>query len=220
MEGPEARKVLCKPEEEGSSKVEGGEALELRKLKELRKLRFVFCDSSISLALQLLHPRSCDTLTTVSQNNDIYRQAASVLLLRVSENGHEILLLHKPRKNDAWQLPQGGIEAGESIEQAAMRELHEEAGVTGAKVFGQSAECYKYDFPPSFRRFRRDNVCGQCIHYVFALADKQTVVTVDNNEINDFRWVSPAQLPEYFKRKAYLELAETLLKEALAVLPS
>lgn len=133
---------------------------------------------------------------------------------------YEILLLHKPRKHDACQLPQGGIEEGETIEQAAMRELQEEAGITSAKVFGKSEECYKYDFPASFRRFRSDHICGQCIHYVYALADADVHVKVDNNEIDDHRWVFPEKLSEYLTRDAYIQLVQQLLKEALMRVPS
>ena len=50
---------------------------------------------------------------------DCYRQAASLLVLRpaaTAKAGYELLLLHKPRKRDVWQLPQGGKEEGETAE--------------------------------------------------------------------------------------------------------
>ena len=53
---------------------------------------------------------------------DTYRSAASILVLRNAKRGgvkHELLLVHKPRKKDAWQLPQGGMEEGETPEQGA-----------------------------------------------------------------------------------------------------
>ena len=109
---------------------------------------------------------------------DHYRPAASVLVLRPSGGQgmqYEILLLHKPRKNDAWQLPQGGVEEGESVTQAAIRELQEEAGLTECRLIGVSPRVYQYDFPASFRRFRPDDVCGQRIQYVFALAPSRFV---------------------------------------------
>jgi putative (di)nucleoside polyphosphate hydrolase len=149
---------------------------------------------------------------------DCYRNAASLLLLRPApkEGGWEILLLHKPRKRDAWQLPQGGMEGSETPTECAVRELQEEAGLEGAEVLGTSTLIYQYDFPASYRRFRPDHVCGQKIHFVYGTIGRDAVVTVDNNEVNRFKWVTDDQLPRYIKRKEYLELAQNLYQEALA----
>lgn len=151
---------------------------------------------------------------------DCYRSAASLLLLRPDEQGTgwEILLLHKPRKKDAWQLPQGGVEEGENPEQCAVRELQEEAGLTGATILGTSNLIYQYDFPASYRRFRPDNVCGQKIHFVYGTIGRDAVVQVDNNEVNQFKWITIGQMPRYLKRAEYRELAENLYKEALAAI--
>jgi putative (di)nucleoside polyphosphate hydrolase len=48
----------------------------------------------------------------------------------------------------AWQMPQGGIDAGESPAQAAMRELTEEIGTGAAEIIAQTAGWYDYDLPP------------------------------------------------------------------------
>lgn len=148
--------------------------------------------------------------------SDVYRLAASILLLRpLGEGKYELLLLHKPRKKDAWQLPQGGVEAGESMEDAAVRELKEEASIEGVTLLGASRECYQYDFPQSFRRFRPDNVCGQKIGYVFALTDKDAKVKVDAKEVDKHVWVGLSELPRYIKRDEYLALTQRLYQEAL-----
>lgn len=153
---------------------------------------------------------------------DCYRRAASLLLLRPQGNSGEfdILLLHKPRKRDAWQLPQGGAEDDETPEQCALRELQEEAGISTATPLGTSELVYQYHFPASYRRFRPDHICGQRISFVYAVCPADTVVTVDGVEVNDFLWIPPSRLPEFLKRKEYLQLVQTLLQEALEVLRS
>ncbi|MDO8648245.1 MAG: NUDIX domain-containing protein [Candidatus Peregrinibacteria bacterium] len=152
---------------------------------------------------------------------DIYRQAASILLLRKAKGDtgepYQLLLLHKPRRRDAWQLPQGGIEEGENVEQAALRELFEEAGIQGVSVLGKSEKCYKYDFPASYRRFRPDNVCGQCISYIYAMAPSDASIRVDEKEIDNHVWIYPSELKRYLKRKPYLTLVEELLQEGVSL---
>jgi len=143
---------------------------------------------------------------------EIYRQCASVLVFRKAESGMEVLLLKKPRKNDAWQLPQGGIEAGEDLITAALRELKEEAGIE-AKVFGQSKRVYQYEYPASYRRFRPDNVCGQRIGFIFAQDPSESAVKVDEHEIHDFVWIMPKDLSKYLKRKEYRSLVLSLIQE-------
>ena len=156
--------------------------------------------------------------------SDVYRRAASILVLRpvdvckpggICETIYQILLLHKPRKRDAWQLPQGGMEEGESVTEAELRELTEEASLTGCRVLHVSDRVYQYDFPASYRRFRPDNVKGQHIAFVTALAQKDAAVTVDAKEVDAYAWVDVSQLSQYLKRGEYLGIVKGLFEEAL-----
>jgi putative (di)nucleoside polyphosphate hydrolase len=46
-----------------------------------------------------------------------------------------------------WQMPQGGIDAGEDPAKAVMRELYEETAVTNAHIIAESPSWYNYDLP-------------------------------------------------------------------------
>lgn len=149
-----------------------------------------------------------------------YRHAVSALVLKpagqISENGrrtYSILLVHKPRKHDCWQLPQGGVEEGETIEKAALRELKEETGLTFASVDQVSSQSYCYDFPPGFvKRFHPIND-GQRLCFVVIKTDDSALVTVDNDEIDAYAWVLMEELSKYIERREYRDVIEKVMGE-------
>lgn len=58
---------------------------------------------------------------------------------------------------DSWQFPQGGVNAGESAQEAMLRELYEETGLTAEKVdiLAETRDWLKYRLPVRYRRRRR-----------------------------------------------------------------
>ena len=48
---------------------------------------------------------------------------------------------------EAWQMPQGGVDEGETPRQAALRELKEEIGTDRAKIIAETEEWVRYDLP-------------------------------------------------------------------------
>jgi len=155
----------------------------------------------------------------VCNMKDVYRSCASIVVLKKDEDSFKVLLLHKPRKKDAWQIPQGGVDPGETHEQAAVRELKEESGLE-VGIAGKSEQIYQYDFPPSYRRFRPDNVCGQRLEFFFAQVDPTQEVIVDQSEIDSFAWVTKEEVSEYIKRKEYCTFIEELVEEGINLVGS
>ena len=114
---------------------------------------------------------------------------------------------------DAWQFPQGGIERGESIEEALYRELGEEVGLTDSDV--EIRSCTKgwlhYRTPENLRR--RDSspaFMGQKQRwFLLRLLVDDDAVRTDHGaspEFDDWRWVSywyPVGQVIAFKRGVY-----------------
>ena len=46
-----------------------------------------------------------------------------------------------------WQMPQGGVDPGEDLEAAALRELYEETSVRSAEVVARTEDWVTYDLP-------------------------------------------------------------------------
>lgn len=113
---------------------------------------------------------------------------------------------------NAWQMPQGGLDAGETPEQGALRELREETGVDPSKVsvLAQSQEWLRYDLPTDLGgRLWKGKYRGQeQIWFLmrFEGHDADIDITAFEPEFSEWRWMSPAALVATivpFKRDMY-----------------
>jgi putative (di)nucleoside polyphosphate hydrolase len=110
-----------------------------------------------------------------------------------------------------WQLPQGGIDAGEDPSTAVLRELEEEIGTRKARVIGEHPDWLTYDLPPDLLGVAwRGRYRGQRQRW-FALRflgeDSDVNLTLDPHpEFDAWRWAPLAELPSLavpFKRAIY-----------------
>lgn len=144
---------------------------------------------------------------------DSYRPNVGLMLIA---RDRRVFIGRRANQPDAWQMPQGGVDKGETPVEAACRELHEEVGTTKALLLREGAKWLVYDVPEERRpdhwkgRWR-----GQAQKW-FALAFTGTDADIDieahDREFDAWQWVGARELPSLivpFKRAVY----ETVLKE-------
>jgi putative (di)nucleoside polyphosphate hydrolase len=114
--------------------------------------------------------------------------------------------------NTAWQMPQGGIDDGEEPEQAALRELEEETGISRdlVDILARSKDEYLYDLPEELiGKLWKGQWRGQRQWWFllrFKGEDSDVNIFTKHQEFSEWQWVEAADLPGLivpFKRRIY-----------------
>jgi putative (di)nucleoside polyphosphate hydrolase len=115
----------------------------------------------------------------------------------------------------AWQMPQGGIDPGETPREAARRELREETGTDQAEIIAESRVLHRYDLPAEIAgrmwggRFRGQKQ----IWFAMRFTGKNIDINLDTEhpEFDAWKWVAAEELPKLivpFKRAIYIAILD------------
>ncbi len=140
-----------------------------------------------------------------------YRPGVGIMLL--NGRGQVFVAQRIDMPSAAWQMPQGGIDKGETPLAAAQRELEEETGTDKAEMIAESAEWHSYDLPEELvpliwgGRFRGQT--QKWFAFRFLGGDENIDIETESPEFSAWKWADMAELPDLivpFKRKLYRKL--------------
>lgn len=137
-----------------------------------------------------------------------YRPGVGIMLL----NKDNLVFVGKriDTRSEAWQMPQGGVDEGETESQAALRELEEEVGTGKANIIYESRDYYYYDLPDDLiphiwgGRFRGQKQRWYLMR--FTGKDSDIDITLHEPEFCEWKWASMDNVPQLivpFKREVY-----------------
>ena len=145
---------------------------------------------------------------------------AAVILSSKYPEKCEFFIAHRSDIKNAWQFPQGGIDEGETPEEALLRELQEEIGCNTIEILGEYPEWISYDFPAtaSGKQYPFD---GQTQKYFLVCLKECATIDLEAYDIPEFKeyefvdYESLFSRVTYFKRKVYRRVIDHFIKEGL-----
>ena len=140
-----------------------------------------------------------------------YRPCVGIMLFNSA--GLVLVARRLDMVSEAWQMPQGGIEAGEAPIDAAFRELKEEIGTAKAELLAEAEDWLDYDLPDDLIALLwQGQFRGQTQKWFamrFTGTDADIDIETETPEFSEWKWAEVAELPDLivpFKRDLYAEL--------------
>ncbi len=143
------------------------------------------------------------------------RNGVGVIVL----NNENKVFVGKRKDNpvDRWQMPQGGVDIGESYLSAMKRELYEETSIKNIEILKEINGFFEYELPKNLvgiiwkGKFRGQKQKWFITRFIGN--ENEINLQTKNPEFIEWKWIIPDELPKTivdFKKKMYVELLEIL----------
>ena len=145
------------------------------------------------------------------------RNGVGVIIL----NNENKVFVGKRKDNpvNKWQMPQGGVEIGESYLSAMKRELYEETSIKSIKILREIDGFFEYELPKNLiGKIWKGKFRGQRQKWFivkFLGSEDEINLNTKQPEFIEWRWVDPEKLPEVivsFKKNLYINLLKEIKK--------
>ena len=134
-------------------------------------------------------------------------------------NSNNKVFVGKRRDNpvDKWQMPQGGIDEGESHLEAMKRELFEETNIKSIEILKEIDGFFEYELPKNLvgiiwkGKFRGQKQKWFIVRFIGN--ENEINLQTRNPEFIEWKWIAPDELPKTivdFKKKMYVELLKII----------
>lgn len=119
----------------------------------------------------------------ISTIDCLVRKSCGVVPFRMKGTAREYLILLQT--NQCWSFPKGHMDAGETEEQTALRELREETGLTAVLIPNARVEL-SYNVSPGTKK-----------QVVLFLGEASGELNIQKSEVREYRWVQKCELAQY-----------------------
>jgi len=141
----------------------------------------------------------------MEEPNGYRPNVAAIILSSDYERTRRFVIARRTGIRRGWQFPQGGIDAGETPQEALLRELKEEIGTDDVTILAEYPEWIQYDFPLAKRTSKLYPFKGQRQRYFLVQLRDDALIDVQAHPTPEFDEHMLVTHEELFRRVAYFK---------------
>lgn len=159
-----------------------------------------------------------DKINENKENKNYRPNVAAIVLSAKYPEKCEVFIASRTDVVNAWQFPQGGIDKGETAEEALYRELEEEIGTNNIQIIAEYPEWVSYDFPPAIAE-KMKPYDGQIQKYYLVKLNSGAKIDINTHhtpEFSEYKFVPTKNIYDYitfFKRTVYKQVLKYFKNE-------